>query len=79
MFKTATIDGKHIAYTDDTVFLVEVGRGSKGSYKVRYRFVGDLGQAAFYYACINVGNGYKKRLRMVTSVSARPLARQFSY
>jgi hypothetical protein len=79
MFSTATIDGKHIAYTNDTVFLVEVGKGSKGSYKVHYRFVGDLRQAAFYYTSINVGNGYKKRLRMATSVSARPLARQFSY
>jgi len=78
MFKTATIDGKHIAYTDNTIFLVEVGRGSKGAYKIRYKFVGDLRQAASYYASINVGNGYKKRLRMANSVNPRPLARQFS-
>ena len=79
MFKTATIDGKHIAYTDNTIFLVEVGKGSKGAYKIRYKFVGDLRQAASYYTSINIGNGYKKRLRMANSVNPRPLARQFSY
>lgn len=70
-------DGKKIAYTDQTEFLVEVGRGMKGSYNVRYRFVGSLHQAVFYFNSINIGNGYKKRLR-APSMNNPILARAFS-
>lgn len=73
---TATLDGKRIAYTDETIFLVQVGRG-KGSYKTRYSFTGNIAQACFYYGCINVGYGYKKRL-LVPSFNKPVLARQFS-
>jgi hypothetical protein len=73
----ATLDGKRIAYTDQTVFLVQTGKGAKGSYKNQYRFTGELGQAVFYYNCINIGNGYKKRLLM-TGCSKPVLARQTS-
>ena len=71
------LDGKNIAYTDETEFLIQVGK-DKGSYKTKYKFVGKLIQAVIYYRGVNVGNGYKKRLLM-PSCSKRPvLARQFS-
>jgi hypothetical protein len=74
--KTATLDGKRIAYTDDTEFLVQVGRG-KGGYATRYSFRGNLHQAVKYYCAINIGRGYKKRLVMPNAM--RPvLARQLS-
>lgn len=63
--KTATLDGKTIAYADTTQFLVQVGRYAKGKYKTRYAFTGNLAQAVFYYRAINIGYGYKKRLVMV--------------
>jgi hypothetical protein len=56
------LNGKKIAFHSDTEFLVQVGRLSKGAYKTRYRFVGNLNQAVAYYNGINIGNGYKKRL-----------------
>jgi hypothetical protein len=74
--KTATLDGKRIAYTEDTEFLVQVGRGKSG-YTTRYSFRGNLHQAVMYYRCINIGRGYKKRLTM--PAANRPvLARAFS-
>lgn len=74
--KTATLDGKRIAYTDDTEFLVQVGRG-RGAYATRYAFKGNLHQAVFHYQCINIGRGYKKRLVMPNAL--RPvLARALS-
>lgn len=76
-FIHSTLDGKRIAYTPETTFLVQVGRGSKGSYKTRYSFKGNLAQAVFYYNCINVGYGYKKRLMMPSS-NKPVLARQAS-
>lgn len=75
-YKTATLDGKPIAYTDKTEFLVEVGRG-RSAYRTRYSFVGNLSQAVFYYRCINIGRGYKKRLTMVGG-NKPTLARAFS-
>jgi hypothetical protein len=68
------LDGKEIRYHSETVFYVQVGRGPKGSYKPRYSCVGNLGQMVFWYNCINIGRGYKKRLLMGDKV----LARQFS-
>lgn len=59
--KTAELNGKHIAYTSETVFEVQIGR-YKSAYKTKYSFVGNLGQAVYYFNCINIGRGYKKRL-----------------
>ena len=73
---TSYLDGKAIAYCDHTEFLVQVGRYS-GKYKTRYSFRGDLAQAVRYFNCINIGNGYKKRLLM-PSANKPVLARQFS-
>ena len=73
---TAELDGKPVAFSTETEFLVQVGRGA-GAYKTRYSIKGSLGQAVWYYKCINIGNGYKKRLLMPSS--PKPvLARQFS-
>lgn len=77
MTKTATLDGKTIAYTDRTVFAVQVGRYAKGAYFNRYSIQGDLARAVSYYNAINIGNGYKKRLLMV-GANKPVLARQFS-
>ena len=74
--KTATLDGKRIAYAETTEFLVQIGRG-KGAYTTRYAFQGNLHQAVFYYNGINIGRGYKKRLIMPAAI--RPvLARELS-
>ena len=74
--KTATLDGKRIAYTDTTEFLVQVGRG-RGAYATRYSFKGEIARAVMYYNAINIGRGYKKRLIMRNAM--RPvLAREFS-
>ena len=70
--KMATLNGKPIAYTDETVFLVQVGKGSKGAYRTRYAMKGNLGQAVAWYNMINIGNGYKKRLYM-PSCSRNPV------
>jgi hypothetical protein len=61
MIKTVELDGKMIAYTDQTEFLVEVGR-YRAAYKTRWRFVGNIYEAVKYYRGLNIGNGYKKRL-----------------
>lgn len=63
MFKTIKVNGRSVCYTDNTVFMVQVGK-NKSAYKTKYSFKGDIRQAAFYYECINIGNGYKKRLLM---------------
>ena len=51
-----------VAYTNHTEFFVQTGKGKRGAYKTRWRFVGNLNQAVLYYNGINIGNGYKKRL-----------------
>ena len=60
-------------YFEDTKFLVQVGKGTKGSYKTKYSFTGNLSKALKYYSCINIGNGYKKRLLMVDSCKQQVL------
>lgn len=57
-----TINGERITYRDgETRFLVEIGRG-KGSYNLRFSTFSPM-MAVKYYDAINIGNGYKKRLR----------------
>ncbi len=57
-------DGRKIAYSAATVFLVQVGKGKKGAYKTKYLITGNLSQAAIMYDGINIGYPYKKRLIM---------------
>lgn len=74
--RTATLDGRTIAYTDKTEFFVEVGR-YHSRYQIKHVFTGNLAQAVSYFNAINVGNGYKKRLR-APSFNQPVLARAFS-
>jgi hypothetical protein len=64
---TSILDGKNIGYSSETKFLIESGKGPKGSYKVRMTFTGDLERAVLWYNSLNIGNGYKKRLVMCGS------------
>lgn len=75
-FKTATLDGNKIIYTDDTVFEVQVGHKNR-AYQTRYSFRGNLHQAVLYFRSINIGRGYKKRLLM-PGARKPVLARAFS-
>lgn len=75
--KSATVNGKTITYCNDTKFIVQLGKG-KGKYTAKYTFVGNLQQAVFYYYGLNIGNGYKKRLILKSSIQNRVLAREMS-
>lgn len=61
--KTVTLDGKQLAYTNQTEFLVQIGK-NRSAYRTKWRFVGNIHQAVAYYKALNVGLGYKKRLVM---------------
>jgi hypothetical protein len=74
--KSNELNGVRIVYHDDTEFLVQVGK-YKGSYKTKYRFIGNLVSAVLYLNGINISNGYKKRLIM-PSAKKPVLARVFS-
>lgn len=62
---TQELNGKTLHFWTDTEFLVEVSKSKnlKSGYKIAYRFVGSLSQAVLHYDGINIGYGYKKRLR----------------
>lgn len=74
----ATLNNKRIGYSSETVFLIQLGKGSKGSYKTIRSFVGNLGQAIMHYNALNIGNGYKKRLLMPSSSKTPILDRKQS-
>ena len=76
---TATLDGKRIGYFSDTEFLIQLGKGPKGSYRTKRSIVGNLGQAVMHYNMLNVANGYKKRLLMPSCSKNPVVARQISY
>lgn len=63
---TANLDGKKIAYHQDTHFVVQVGKGNS-SYKTKYECKGSLTHAVFYFNNLKIANGYKKRLLMPSS------------
>ncbi len=56
------LDGHRVAYSSETIFRVQIGKGAKGSYRDRYTIKGNLSQAVILFNGINIGNGYKKRL-----------------
>ena len=74
---TGELNGKRIGYSSETVFLIQVGKGSKGSYKTKYSVKGNLGQAVLFYNGVNIGNGYKKRL-LSPAMNKPVLARAWS-
>jgi hypothetical protein len=59
--KTLEFDGKKIAYHDENVFHVQIGKGN-GKYKTIHSFIGLLPRAIMEYLARNIGYGYKKRL-----------------
>ncbi len=64
--KTVNIDGKDYTYSEGDVWKVAVGKGSKGAYHSRYT-LNTPHQAMWYFNCINVGRGFKKRFSLVRS------------
>ena len=75
MIYTTMLNGEAIGYTDDTIFLVEVGK-AKGSYKTIAEFKGSLRYAVSFYKGLNLGATQKKRLTMKTSVGSSVLMRK---
>ncbi len=63
--KIITVGREQISYDENTKFYVQTGRYTKGTYSNRFTILGDAGKALFYYECINIGRGYKKRLVLV--------------
>lgn len=49
------------ARNSEHIFHVQVGYKAKGAYQTRYA-LDSVSRAELYYRCINIGNGYKKRL-----------------
>lgn len=72
------LDGRKIAYTNQTEFLVQIGKG-KGGYSTRWRFVGNLAQAVLWFNGLNVHSGYKKRLLMPSCEKRPVLARVITH
>lgn len=66
--KTAELNGKTLHFWSDTIFIVECSKSKndKSGYETRNTVVGDLGRAVMFYNGINIGNGYKKRLKSPT-------------
>lgn len=75
--QTINIDGKEWIYGADDFWLVEVGKGPKGGYQARYSLETPY-RGMWYYNCINIGNGYKKRLSLVTGGKKVTVARSAS-
>lgn len=75
--KESVIDGRRLAYTNQTEFLVQIGRG-KGSYKTKERHIGNLVGAVIAYRGLNVHSGYKKRLLMPSAAPHPVIAREIS-
>lgn len=75
--KENELNGNKIAYHSETLFLIQLGKGSKGSYKTTQTIKGNLNRAVMIYTMLNIGNGYKKRL-LAPSFNKPLLARHFS-
>lgn len=48
--------------SSDTVFYIQVGKGTKGSYRTKFAVVGNVGKATLIFDMLNVASGHKKRL-----------------
>lgn len=75
---TSELDGRMIAYCTETEFIIQVGKGPKGSYRNRMSFKGNLPKAVLWYNSLNIGNGYKKRLLMPSAAKNPVLVRHTS-
>lgn len=74
------INGKKIAFSSETVFIVQTSKtkNRKSGYENRVSFKGNLVKAVMYYNMINIGMGYRKRLLMPSCSKNPVLARQSS-
>jgi hypothetical protein len=45
------------------LYKIQVGFGQKGAYKTRHHLT-NITQCLLNYRCINIGNGFKKRVRI---------------
>jgi hypothetical protein len=76
---TIELDNKKIAFASNTEFYIQIGKGSKGGYKTKMKFLGDDFTRGFMtYQGINIGNGYKKRL-ISYNMNKPVLCKQTSY
>lgn len=64
----------HIAYHSGTEFVIQVGKGKKGSYSKFGSVFGDYQLAINIYNAINPPVGHKKRLLMPSS--PKPVVRR---
>lgn len=58
---TAELNGKRIAFSGETVFLVQLASG-KGRYQTKHTIKGSLALAVRYYNELRISGRYKKRL-----------------
>jgi hypothetical protein len=68
-FQRVELNGRIVWFSSDDRFAVQVGKGRKGAYKNKYVVQG-FERARFYYAGINLGPGYKKRLVSLSNKKA---------
>lgn len=67
---TAEVNGARIAFSSETVFLVQVSRSTnrKSSFKTVAKFKGaEFGKMATYFQGISIHSGHRKRIVMVGS------------
>lgn len=71
MSLTFTLNNTEIVLNDNDIILLEIGY-KNGSYKPNVKFLAkDLPSAVFHYNCLNIANGYKKRMRINNKVVAQ--------
>ena len=75
--KTSEVNGKKIAYSTETEFLLQVSRG-KGSYRTVARYKGDLAEAVRHFNVLDWG-GYNRRLLMPSCERKPVLVRVMSW
>ena len=68
------LDGKMIGYSSETVFIVQIGKGPKGSYKATWQIKGNLYRAMNFYNSTRVSLGFKKRIVMCGHVLAKEVS-----
>jgi hypothetical protein len=56
------LDGSKVAFHRDNIIMIQIGKG-KGSYEDTHTYLApDFPRAVMHYRCLNIGNGYKKRM-----------------
>lgn len=60
--KHFTIKNKKFYYTDMSEYRIQIGKGSKSSYKTKKIIKGNLQEAIAAFDLLNISKGYKKRM-----------------